>query len=201
MKRRSKHNCKGFSLIEVLLVSLLLAIILGVVSMAFVETLQTSSVASARLRMQQNLRDTLGYMSRIIRFAGVRPVDTAIEEIDESYIVFQGDYDADGATDRFSFAYDSPNKTITVTHWEKVGANFYLVNDPEVVMTNVDELLFTFYTEDNAVTIDPDLVTAVMVQVTLSPPASVRAGVREMVGSLSSSQRVYCPNLAWRLAG
>lgn len=201
MKRRSKHNCKGFSLIEVLLVSLLLAIIVGVVSMAFVETLQTSSVASARLRMQQNLRDTLGYMSRIIRFAGVRPVDTAIEEIDESYIVFQGDYDADGATDRFSFAYDSPNKTITVTHWEKVGANYYLVNDPEIVMTNVDDLVFTFYTENNTVTTDPDLVTAVMVQVTLSPPASVRSGVRELVGSLSSSQRVYCPNLAWRLAG
>ncbi len=201
MKRRSKHNCKGFSLIEVLLVSLLLAIIVGVVSMAFVETLQTSSVASARLRMQQNLRDTLGYMSRIIRFAGVRPVDTAIEEIDESYIVFQGDYDADGATDRFSFAYDSPNKTITVTHWEKVGANYYLVNDPEIVMTNVDDLVFTFYTENNTVTTDPDLVTAVMVQVTLSPPASVRHGIREMVGSLSSSQRVYCPNLAWRLAG
>jgi hypothetical protein len=169
--------------------------------MAFVETLQTSSVASARLRMQQNLRDTLGYMSRIIRFAGVRPVDTAIEEIDESYIVFQGDYDADGATDRFSFAYDSPNKTITVTHWEKVGANYYLVNDPEIVMTNVDDLVFTFYTENNTVTTDPDLVTAVMVQVTLSPPASVRHGIREMVGSLSSSQRVYCPNLAWRLAG
>jgi prepilin-type N-terminal cleavage/methylation domain-containing protein len=201
VKRRSKHNCKGFSLIEVLLVSLLLAIIVGVVSMAFVETLQTSSVASARLRMQQNLRDTLGYMSRIIRFAGVRPVDTAIEEIDESYIVFQGDYDADGATDRFSFAYDSPNKTITVTHWEKVGANYYLVNDPEIVMTNVDDLVFTFYTENNTVTTDPDLVTAVMVQVTLSPPASVRHGIREMVGSLSSSQRVYCPNLAWRLAG
>jgi len=199
VKRLFKHSRKGFTLIEVALVSVLIAVIVGVISMAFLNSLQTSSIASTRLRMQMDLRDTLRYMSRMIRFAGVRPVDTAIEEIDESYMVFQGDYDADGATDRFSFVYDSPNKTITVTHWEKHGSDYYLVNDPEIVMINVDDLRFVYYTRDNVETMDPDQVTAVMVQVTMSPPDSVREGIREMVGTLSSSQRVFCPNLAWRL--
>ncbi len=199
MKRLFKHSRKGFTLIEVALVSVLIAVIVGVISMAFLNSLQTSSIASTRLRMQMDLRDTLRYMSRMIRFAGVRPVDTAIEEIDESYMVFQGDYDADGATDRFSFVHDPSNKTITVTHWEKHGPDYYLVNDPEIVMINVDDLRFVYYTRDNVETMDPDQVTAVMVQVTLSPPDSVREGIREMVGTLSSSQRVFCPNLAWRL--
>jgi len=199
VKRLFKHSRKGFTLIEVALVSVLIAVIVGVISMAFLNSLQTSSIASTRLRMQMDLRDTLRYMSRMIRFAGVRPVDTAIEEIDESYMVFQGDYDADGATDRFSFVHDPSNKTITVTHWEKHGPDYYLVNDPEIVMINVDDLRFVYYTRDNVETMDPDQVTAVMVQVTLSPPDSVREGIREMVGTLSSSQRVFCPNLAWRL--
>jgi len=169
VKRLFKHSRKGFTLIEVALVSVLIAVIVGVISMAFLNSLQTSSIASTRLRMQMDLRDTLRYMSRMIRFAGVRPVDTAIEEIDESYMVFQGDYDADGATDRFSFVHDPSNKTITVTHWEKHGPDYYLVNDPEIVMINVDDLRFVYYTRDNVETMDPDQVTAVMVQGALQP--------------------------------
>lgn len=191
---------RGFTLIEVLMAAALLALVIGVISISFVDTLTTSSIARVRLRVQQDIRDTLGYVSRMIRYAGVRPVDVAVEEIGDDYMVFQGDYDADGAANRFSFVYDSASKTITVSHWEKSGANFYLVNDPEVVMMNVEELLFTYYTKDNTVTVDPDEVTAVRIQVTISPPDTEREAIRQAVGNLSSSQLVFCPNLSWRLA-
>lgn len=195
---RPREN-KGFTLLEVLIASALLAIVLGAVAMIFISMMRVSTIAQARLITQQDLRDTLDYISRLIRFAGIRPVETAVEEIGESYILFQCDYDNDGVTDRFSIGYDAGTETITLTQWVKDGPNFALVRPAEVVMERVKELLFTYYTEDNEETANPDLVTGVQVTVALAPPINVVQGVHDAIGNMRQSRFVYCPNLAWRL--
>jgi|GEM_PF-1895238 len=199
MRVRISKDKRGFTLIELLIAASLTAIILGAISLVFISTLRTSSVGRVRLQMQQNIRDTLGYMSRMIRFAGIRPVDVGIEEINPGYIIFQSDHDGDGITERYMFEYVEYQQKITLTQWVKSGPNYVVVRGPETVMPNVSDLIFTYYTKDNVETADPAMVTAVKISLTLTPPLVEDATTREMVGDLSQSTLVYCPNLAWRL--
>jgi len=194
-----KRKAGGFTLIEILIATMLLALVMGFLISVFISTMRTSAIARARLQTQQEVRDTLGYVSRLLRFAGIRPVDTGIEEITDSSIIFQCDFDHDNVTDRFGIAYDEANQVITLTHWVKGVGGFDLLRGPETVAGRVEDLEFTYYTEDNEITADPDLVTAIQVSLTLGPPAKEAAAVKQAVGSLRQSTYVYCPNLAWRL--
>jgi prepilin-type N-terminal cleavage/methylation domain-containing protein len=191
---------EGFTLIELLIVTVLLTVVISTMAYAFYDILRTSAISRVRMQMQQDLRDTVGYMSRMIRYAGIRPVDTAVEEATGIGIIFQGDYDADGIVDRISFQYDANAKTILLSQWVKNGGSFDIVHDSQVVMSNVTDLSFTYYTAENVVTTNPALVTAIRLQVTLEPPNNVPPRVRNVVGSMRKSTLVYCPNLAWRLA-
>jgi len=199
MRDRILRDRKGFTLIELLIAASLTTIILAAISMVFISTLRTSTVGRVRLQMQQNIRDTLGYMSRMIRFAGIRPVDEGIEEINPYFIIFQSDRDGDGVTERYMFEYVEYQEKITLTQWVKSGSNFVLVRGPETVIPDVVDMAFTFYTRDNVETTDPAAVTAVKISLTLTPPSNEDDTTREMVGNLSQSTLVYCPNLAWRL--
>jgi len=74
------------------------------------------------------------------------------------------------------------------------------VGEPQVVMDNVTDLEFHYYTAENVETSDPDQLTSVEIEITLQPPTNISTMVREMAGEYKQSTRVYCPNLAWRLA-
>lgn len=198
--RINKGKCGGFTLIELLIVTMLLTVVISTMAYAFFDILHTSAVSRVRMQMQQDLRDTVGYMSRMIRYAGIRPVDTAVEEAEGTAIVFQGDYNADGVVDRISFQYDANAETILLSQWVKNGNNFDIVHDAQVVMANVTELSFTYYTAQNVETTDPTQVTAIRLRITLEPPTNVPPKVRNVVGTMQKSSLVYCPNLAWRLS-
>ncbi len=199
MRKQQIKSRKGFTLIELLIAASLTTIILGAISMVFISTMRTSAVGRVRLQMQQNIRDTLGYMSRMIRFAGIRPVDEGIEEIGTHHIIFQCDRDGDGITNRYMFEYIDYQNKITLTEWVKSGANYNIVRGPETVMPNVSDLVFAYYTKDNVETTNPAEVTAVRISITMIPPPNEHETTREFVGELKQSTLVYCPNLAWRL--
>jgi len=192
---------KGFTLIEILIVSLLLALVVGIIAYIFGVSVRNSSLARTRLELLEDARTTLSYMSRLIRLAGIQPVDQAVETMDPGEIKFQADVDDDEVTDRFSFAYDAVAYAIVVTRWvrNEMGG-FDQVGETEIVMDNVTDLTFRYYTEENVETSDPNLLTSVEVEITLRPPAGISELVREMTGEFKQSTRVYCPNLAWRLA-
>jgi prepilin-type N-terminal cleavage/methylation domain-containing protein len=199
MKKILPKANSGFTLVELMVASLVMGVIVSTITYAFMDILRTSSVSRVKMQMQQDLRDTLGYMARMTRYAGIRPVDTAVEEISATNIIFQCDYNADQVTDRLEFAYDSEAQAILLTQWVKDGSSYSLVQETQTVMTNVTDMQFTFYTSNNEETTDPALVTAGKIQLTLQPPLNVPEKVRNMVGDLSMSAKVYCPNLAWRL--
>jgi len=192
---------RGFTLIEMLIVTVLLALVVGMIAYLFGSSVRTSTLARTRLELLENARSTLSYMSRFIRLAGIQPVDDAIETMDEHEIKFQADVDDDEVTDRFSFVFDPEAQSIIVTRWIKnAGGGFDPVGEPQVVMDNVTDLEFHYYTAENVETSDPDQLTSVEIEITLQPPTNISTVVREMAGEYKQSTRVYCPNLAWRLA-
>lgn len=192
---------QGFTLIEILIVTVLLTLVVGMIAYIFGSSVRNSSLARTRLHLLENARTTLGYMARLIRLAGIQPVDQAIETMDPDEIKFQSDIDDDDVTDRFSFAYDPGTLTIIVSRWVKNElGQFEQVGNPEIVMDNVTDLIFRYYTADNVETADPAQLTSVEIEITLRPPTNVSSLVREMAGEFKQSTRVYCPNLAWRLA-
>jgi len=192
---------RGFTLIEMLIVTVLLALVVGMIAYLFGSSVRSSTLARTRLELLENARSTLSYMSRFIRLAGIQPVDDAIETMDEHEIKFQADVDDDEVTDRFSFVFDPEAQSIIVTRWIKnAGGGFDPVGEPQVVMDNVTDLEFHYYTAENVETSDPDQLTSVEIEITLQPPTNISTVVREMAGEYKQSTRVYCPNLAWRLA-
>lgn len=192
---------RGFTLIEMLIVTVLLALVVGMIAYLFGSSVRSSTLARTRLELLENARSTLSYMSRFIRLAGIQPVDDAIETMEEHEIKFQADIDDDDVTDRFSFVFDPEAQSIIVTRWIKnAGGGFDPVGEPQVVMDNVTDLEFHYYTAENVETSDPDQLTSVEIEITLQPPTNISTVVREMAGEYKQSTRVYCPNLAWRLA-
>ncbi len=196
---KGKQGKNGFTLIEILIALIVLAILLGAVTMFFISFVFYGSVARTRLRMQEDIRMTLEYMGRHIRLAGIRPVDVGIETIEESSFVFQTDSNGDGVTERFQFSFDPNTNTIVLRKWVKSGLDFIDDGVPEVVMDNVDQLIFSYYTSSNIETTSPAEVTAVRIDITLSPPLTENERTRLAVGNMKGSVITYCPNLAWRL--
>jgi len=189
----------GFTLIELLIVTALLTLILSAVAYTFIYATRYSSVARVRLTLQKDIGATLQYLSRTIRLAGIRPVDVGFEDIGENSLTFQSDSNGDGVTERFRFWFDANGNTIYLSKWIKSGGIFVEDGTPQVVMENVQELSFSYYTVDNVETTNPAEVTSVEIRLTLVPPPSVHQSVREIIGSLKGSTLTYCPNLAWRL--
>jgi prepilin-type N-terminal cleavage/methylation domain-containing protein len=194
-----KRRSAGFTLVEMMIAALVMGIIVSTIAYAFFDILRTSSVARVKMQMQQDMRDTLGYMARMMRYAGIRPVVTAIEEVSDTNIIFQCDYNADQVVDRIEFAYNPETKSIMLTQWVQNGSNWDVVHDTQAVMDNITAMQFTFYTSNNQATTDPALVTAGKIALTMEPPDSAPGTIRAMVGDISMSAKVYCPNLAWRL--
>lgn len=199
MRRLDMRASGGFTLIELVIVSMLLTVVIGAIAYAFYDLLQTSAITRVRMQMQQDIRDTLGYMSRMVRYAGIQPVEAAVEVAEPDKIVFQGDYNDDEVVDRISFSYDSGAKAIVLTQWLKDGMTFVIVHESQIVMANVVDLQFTYYTARNVVTTDSSRVTAVKIALTLEPPPNVSPKVRNAVGEMKKSTMAFCPNLAWRL--
>jgi hypothetical protein len=182
-----------------MITALVMGIVISTIAYAFFDILRTSSVTRVKLQMQQDLRDTLGYMARMMRYAGIRPVITAIEEVSDTNIIFQCDYNADHTVDRFEFSYDAEAKSILLTQWIRNGSNWDVVHDTQSVMDNITAMQLAFYTSNNQATSDTALVTAGKITLTMEPPGNVPDAIRAMVGDISMSAKIYCPNLAWRL--
>ncbi|MEP0813109.1 MAG: prepilin-type N-terminal cleavage/methylation domain-containing protein [bacterium] len=189
----------GFTLAEVLIASVVLTVLLAAFALVFIYSLNIGAATQSRLKTQQDLRATLEYLSRFIRLAGIQPVDVGMEEIEENYLTFQSDVDADSVTDRFQIRYSSADKTVVLERWFKNGTEFQSYGQPEVVMDNVASLVFTYFTADNVETTDPALVSAVRISISLIPTAGDNKSEAKMVGELEGSTLVYCPNLGMRL--
>jgi prepilin-type N-terminal cleavage/methylation domain-containing protein len=194
-----KRKRAGFTLIEMMITALVMGVVISTIAYAFFDILRTSAVTRVKMQMQQDLRDTLGYMSRMMRYAGIRPVFTAIEQVSSTDIIFQCDYNADQIVDRLEFTYIPASKSITLTQWVRNGSSWNMVTNAQAVMNNITAMQMIFYTSNNQVTTNPALVTAGKITLTVEPPSNVPNTIRAMVGNISMSAKVYCPNLAWRL--
>jgi hypothetical protein len=86
-----------------------------------------------------------------------------------------------------------------LTQWIRNGSNWDVVHDTQSVMDNITAMQLAFYTSNNQATSDTALVTAGKITLTMEPPGNVPDAIRAMVGDISMSAKIYCPNLAWRL--
>ena len=190
-----KEGRKGFTLIELLVGIIVFAILLGAMAFVFVYSLRIASASQVRVRTQEDLRSTLDYMSRLIRRAGIKPVETALEEIGEKSVTFQSDIDGDGQPDRFRLGYDEGTKAILLEKWRRSAGAFTESGVVEVVMDGVKDLTFVYYSSANVETNDPDEISAIGIHLTLYPKPSGTLQDKALAGELSGTTMVYCPNL------
>ncbi len=196
MSRKTAARLKGFTLIEMLVGLIVFAILIGAMSFVFIYSLKMASASQVRVRTQEDLRATLDYMSRFIRRAGIKPVETPIETIGENSITFQSDIDGDSFPERFKITFDPNTSTIMLEKWTMTGGNFVSAGEPEIVMDGVQSLIFEYYSTSNMVTQNPDEITSIGIRLTLYPKPSGSYRDDNMVGQLTGSTLVFCPNLA-----
>lgn len=151
---------RGFSLIELLITTLVMTIVLGSVLYLSNQTQARQNFESERLSIQQNANEALDQMYRDIRMVGYpqsqlyaaslgwtygnsNKVASGFTTINSSNVVFQGDIDNDGVVEVVEYRLNGTN--LERSEVEKNSDGTVPSASYQVLGPNVTALSFTYY--------------------------------------------------------
>lgn len=182
MKIRSTTSGQGFTLVELLVAMAIGTIVLASIYGAYLVQQRHYIAQSQVAEMQQNIRAGMNLITRDIRMAGYDPSGEAnakIERIEQDLLYVTIDTNGDGKVDDAGehIVYDlytSPTtgfatlgratNDVSIAITDKGGGHYEATNPAHQAAAQVIEALqFDYYDKDNAVTVDQDKVTTIVV--------------------------------------
>jgi prepilin-type N-terminal cleavage/methylation domain-containing protein len=156
----------GFSLVELLVALCVMSIFSAAVFRLFVSVSRSYTTQNVTSGTQQNVRAALDFMARDIRLAGLDPLRTAgagIVAASATSLRFTVDRNFDGDLNDVS-------EDIT---YDVTGGNLQLTDDigTETLTDNVNNISFTYFDQDGAVTATVGDIRSVEISLTLQEPA------------------------------
>jgi prepilin-type N-terminal cleavage/methylation domain-containing protein len=164
----------GFSLIELLVVVVLLAIVGGAILMALMGQMQLSSTQNRAMINQQNLREALDYMTDEVSSLGGGVTEPFISTATTTEFQFVTDIDGDGQWNRIRYYLSGGNLRRQLWSSANAGTSWTEVSD-DVLLANVSSLTFTYFQPGNTTTTVLNNITMVEAKVTQSVAADTTA--------------------------
>lgn len=197
----------GFSLVEMLITSLILTIVLFAIYSMYQTNMSTATWGNKKTDLQQNARVALDMMRREIRMAGYDPSNTgcmslnpapadctasnALTPTDLTFIA-DIDPDADNGTEKVQYTYNAGPQTIIRMLWQPWNTANPIT---EVVADSVSNLTFTYCKADNTCPA-PSPAPADVRRITISITASGQAGSKTPSFTFASDARLEtCRNV------
>lgn len=168
---RLRHR-RGFSLIETLVVIVISMLVAGTIVTLMVGQMRTTSSLNRDMLNEQSLRDNMAYVMDELNAMGNNTAEPFMSEATESSIQFNGDVDNDGSVDQIEYVYDEDEGTLSRTlRSSSDGGSTWDDVSTDVLIPNIEELEFIYYTAGNTETDVVDDVTAVQMRVKLDEGA------------------------------
>ncbi len=158
---------RGFSLVELLTAMFIALVIGGAILSLLVGQMQFTASQNRNMINQEDLRSTLSFMADEIRTTGNGSAEPYILEATTTILHFETDLDGNGVPDRVMYELAGTQLLRRLYATEDNGATWAEVAT-DVLLSDMRELLFTYYGPNN--TIDPtiDAISAVQVRAALS---------------------------------
>ncbi len=200
--RRPLDNDQGFTLIEILIASIILVIVLLGIYVIYESNQSTYVRGEGRANLQQNVRVALDQITRELLMAGYDPThilantgsysgvtlaSCAMQSLGASSLRFVADVNGDGTTEVVEFSHDATNKCIDRQVWTLSGTVFSTAGAQAITERNtMNSLTFIYRDQSNAVT----AVACDVKRIDVSLSGTVKAGSQGAQSySLNSSIR------------
>lgn len=159
---------RGFSLVELLVVAVISLVIGSAVIAALVNQTQITASQNRNVLNQENLRDSMRFMSDEILSLGSGVTEPFIFTALQNEFDFVGDVDGDGAEDRIDYTFSGSQISRALYSTPDGGASWNLVRT-DVVLDGVSDLSFTYFAFGDTLPTGVDDITSVEISITLDP--------------------------------
>ena len=171
MRHKSATNSKwnkGFSLVELLVVSVISLIIGTAIIAALVNQTKLTASQNRNVLNQENLRDSMRFISDEILSLGSGATEPFIYTATANVFEFVGDVDGDGAQDRIRLSLNLTQIDRALYSTPDGGVTWTLVRT-DVVLDGVSNLSFTYFAFGDTIPATVDVITSVEISITLDP--------------------------------
>lgn len=162
-----KRN-QGFSLIELLVVAVISLVIGTAIVTALVSQTQITASQNRNVINQENLRDSIRFLSDEILSLGSGAAEPFIYIASGGEFDFVGDVDGNGTEDRINISISGTQIDRTLSSTSDGGLTWNVVRS-DVVLAGVSNLTFTYYAFGDTVPVGLDDITSVEISITLDP--------------------------------
>jgi prepilin-type N-terminal cleavage/methylation domain-containing protein len=192
MKIRSMRR-RGFSLVELLVVTAISAIVGGSIVALMIGQIHFSSTHNRNMINEENLRDTLGFMVDEIGGIGNHCEEPFVKQMDTAHIRFVGDFNGDFVWDQGEYYLENGNLMRRLRTSEDNGANWTVISTDQI-LAGVSSLTFTYYKRGNTAATTLDEITSIGIRIVMNSATDTTAVTGGHVAAREMTSRVTLRN-------
>jgi prepilin-type N-terminal cleavage/methylation domain-containing protein len=180
---------RGFTMIELLMVLAIGTMIAAAIVSILLSQMQLTTTQNRNIINQQDLRSTLQFMADEIQLMGQGTIEPYVFQATTDSFSFVGDLDGNADPDLVHYQVISGALHRTYSSSTDGGVTWTQLGEDDL-LSDVQNMVFTYYAEGNAIPADVSEISSVEIRLTLNPAAN---------GTAFTSGKLRTPEMVQRI--